>query len=141
MVQGLPCRSSRSDSKTLRVENLRDANSSANPQWLQGGESLTKTARLDVPCPIESATEALTHSQSYSAGEPMSDRLISVDEVAKFFGVKRDTVYKWIKRLALPARKVGRLWKFRQDEIEKWFDHQPSRQQSRKSPATRGGKP
>jgi excisionase family DNA binding protein len=36
-----------------------------------------------------------------------------------YLGVKRDTVYKWITR-RLPAYKVGRLWKFRKEEIDEW---------------------
>lgn len=57
----------------------------------------------------------------------MTERLLSVDEVADFLGVKRDTIYKWINRHGLPARKAGRLWKFRRDEVEDWFDRQPGR--------------
>lgn len=49
-----------------------------------------------------------------------SDRYWSVDEVSRYLGVKRDTVYKWIYRRGLPAHKVGRLWKFRKLEIDNW---------------------
>lgn len=38
-------------------------------------------------------------------------------------GQKRDTVYKWIERKAMPAHKVGRLWKFRKDEVDQWGRH------------------
>ncbi len=49
------------------------------------------------------------------------DRWLSVDEIATYLGVKRDTIYKWIERKGMPpAHKVGRLWKFRKDEIDKW---------------------
>ncbi len=57
----------------------------------------------------------------------MNDRLLSVGDVAKFLGIKPDTVYKWIERHGLPGRKVGRIWKFRQDEVDAWFDKQPGR--------------
>lgn len=57
----------------------------------------------------------------------MTKRLLSVDEMATFLGVQRDTVYKWIERHGLPARKVGRLWKFRQGEVDQWFNQQPGR--------------
>lgn len=50
----------------------------------------------------------------------MEDRWLSVDEVANYLGVKRDTVYKWIERKGLPAHKLGRLWKFRRNEIDEW---------------------
>ena len=51
---------------------------------------------------------------------PLADRWLSVDEVAEYLGVKRDTVYKWIDRRALPAHKVGTLWKFKALEIDAW---------------------
>ncbi len=50
----------------------------------------------------------------------MEDRWLSVDEIAKYLGVSRDTVYKWIERKALPAHKLGRLWKFRIHEVDDW---------------------
>ena len=50
----------------------------------------------------------------------MEDRWLSVEEIAAHLGVKRDTVYKWIDRKRLPAHKVGRLWKFRRDDVDNW---------------------
>ena len=50
----------------------------------------------------------------------IDDRWISVEEVAAYLGVKRDTIYKWINRRNMPAHKAGRLWKFRKDEIDEW---------------------
>lgn len=49
------------------------------------------------------------------------DRWLSVDEIAAYLGIKRDTVYKWINRKQMPAHKVGRLWKFRKDEVDSWI--------------------
>ncbi|MFQ5641515.1 MAG: helix-turn-helix domain-containing protein [bacterium] len=48
------------------------------------------------------------------------DRWLSVDEIAAHLGVKRDTIYKWIERKGMPAHKVGRLWKFRKDDVDEW---------------------
>lgn len=50
----------------------------------------------------------------------MSDRWLSVDEIAEYLGIKRDTVYKWIDRRKMPAHKVGSLWKFQKSEIDQW---------------------
>lgn len=50
----------------------------------------------------------------------MADRWLSVADIAEHLGVKRDTVYKWIDRKEMPAHKVGRLWKFKQDEVDAW---------------------
>jgi len=49
------------------------------------------------------------------------DRWFSVDEIADYLGVKRDTLYKWIERKKMPAQKVGRLWKFKIKEVDKWI--------------------
>lgn len=53
-------------------------------------------------------------------GDTMEDRWLSVDEIAAYLGIKRDTLYKWIKRRDMPAHKVGRLWKFRKEEVDEW---------------------
>jgi excisionase family DNA binding protein len=45
---------------------------------------------------------------------------VSVDEIALHLGVARDSVYLWIERKALPAHKMGRLWKFKVSEVDKW---------------------
>jgi excisionase family DNA binding protein len=49
-----------------------------------------------------------------------SDRWLSVEEIAGYLGIKRDTVYKWIERKQMPAHKVGSLWKLRKEEIDVW---------------------
>ncbi len=48
------------------------------------------------------------------------DRWLSVDDIAAYLGVKRDTIYDWIERRNMPAHKVGRLWKFKVVEIDEW---------------------
>lgn len=50
----------------------------------------------------------------------VEDRWLSVDEIAVYLGIQRGTVYKWIDRKQMPAHKVGRLWKFRKEEIDQW---------------------
>ncbi|NQU66054.1 MAG: helix-turn-helix domain-containing protein [SAR324 cluster bacterium] len=50
----------------------------------------------------------------------MEDRWLSVDEIAIYLGVKRDTVYTWIGNKNMPAHKVGRLWKFKKEEVDQW---------------------
>lgn len=50
----------------------------------------------------------------------MEDRWLSVDEIAAYLGIKRDTVYKWIDHKDMPAHKVGRLWKFKKVEVDEW---------------------
>ena len=52
----------------------------------------------------------------------MDDRWLSVEEIAEYLGINRDTVYKWIERKKMPAHKVGRLWKFKKSQIDRWVE-------------------
>lgn len=50
----------------------------------------------------------------------MSDRWLSVEEIAEHLGVSKDTVYAWISKRNMPAHRVGRLWKFQKAEVDAW---------------------
>ena len=50
----------------------------------------------------------------------MADRWMSVEEMAAYLGVSKDTIYGWITKREMPAHKVGRLWKFKADEVDSW---------------------
>jgi excisionase family DNA binding protein len=50
----------------------------------------------------------------------MTEPWVSVDEVAKHLDVARDSIYRWIERRGLPARRIGRLWKFKISEVDEW---------------------
>lgn len=50
----------------------------------------------------------------------MDDRWLSVGEIAGYLGVSRDTIYKWVDEKGLSAHRVGRLWKFKKEEVDEW---------------------
>jgi len=50
----------------------------------------------------------------------MDDRWLSVEEIAEHLGVTKDSVYRWIERRGLPSHKVGKLWKFKKEEVDEW---------------------
>lgn len=50
----------------------------------------------------------------------IQDRWLSVNELMLYLGVSRDTIYDWLATRHLPGHRVGRLWKFKQDEIDGW---------------------
>lgn len=50
----------------------------------------------------------------------MPEPWLSADDVAAHLGVTKDTVYTWIADKAMPAHKVGRLWKFQATEVDGW---------------------
>lgn len=50
----------------------------------------------------------------------MSDRWLSVEEIAEHLGVSKDTVYAWISKRNMPAHRIGRFWKFQAAEVDEW---------------------
>ncbi|WP_443093199.1 methylation-associated defense system helix-turn-helix domain-containing protein MAD1 [Duganella lactea] len=50
----------------------------------------------------------------------MTERWLSVEEIAEYLGISKDTVYAWISKKGMPAHRVGRFWKFQRVEIDTW---------------------
>jgi excisionase family DNA binding protein len=50
----------------------------------------------------------------------MDDRWMSVDEIAEYLGVSKDTVYAWVTKKGMPGHRVGRFWKFKALEVDEW---------------------
>ncbi len=50
----------------------------------------------------------------------VSDRWQSVDEIADYLGVSKDTVYTWVTSKGMPGHKVGRFWKFKREDVDAW---------------------
>lgn len=50
----------------------------------------------------------------------MEDRWLSVDEIAEYLGISKDTVYTWIANKGLPGHRIGRFWKFKRMEVDEW---------------------
>lgn len=50
-----------------------------------------------------------------------NDNYIGIDEAAEYLGIKTVTLRNWIKKdHDLPARKIGKLWKFKKSELDEW---------------------
>ena len=44
----------------------------------------------------------------------------SVEEIARHLGVSKETIYRWLERETIPAHRMGKLWKFKPSEVDKW---------------------
>ncbi len=55
----------------------------------------------------------------------MAEPWVSVQQAALHLGVSTDSIYRWIQRRGLPARRIGRLWKFRVSDIDVWVQTAP----------------
>lgn len=62
----------------------------------------------------------------------MAEAWVSVDDVAKHLGVVKESIYRWIENRGLPARRVGRLWKFRLSEVDAWVQRDAAVEKPRK---------
>ncbi len=51
----------------------------------------------------------------------MKGQMFSVDDLCAYIGICRSTVYKWIMTKNLPAYRMGRLWKFKKIEVDRWI--------------------
>lgn len=52
----------------------------------------------------------------------MTDALMTVEEVAKYLKVEESTVYTWARKRNIPAIKIGRFWRFRKEDIDRWLE-------------------
>lgn len=62
------------------------------------------------------------------------EELWDIARTAEYLGVSERTVYNRVRSGELPAIKVGRLWRVRPSDLERWLATRES-----SSPATRGG--
>mgnify|MGYP000108278040 CR=1 FL=1 len=50
------------------------------------------------------------------------EKLVSLEDIATYLDVSKDTIRSWIKKETIPFHKVGRQYKFRMSEIEAWVE-------------------
>lgn len=48
------------------------------------------------------------------------ERWLSVEEIAAYMGISKETVYRWLDRRKIPAHRIGKLWKFKAREVDEW---------------------
>ncbi|MGN1165921.1 MAG: helix-turn-helix domain-containing protein [Lachnospiraceae bacterium] len=53
--------------------------------------------------------------------EENNEKWIGIEEAAEHLGVKPVTIRDWIKKnKGIPARKIGKQWKFLRSELDEW---------------------
>ena len=45
---------------------------------------------------------------------------LSVEGISEYLGVSKETIYRWLDRKKIPAHRIGKLWKFKSSEVDKW---------------------
>jgi excisionase family DNA binding protein len=64
----------------------------------------------------------------------MEDRWFSIGDICNHLGVSSDTVYKWIDKHEMPAHRMGRLWKFKKEEVDEWVRAGGAAEHARRNP-------
>lgn len=53
-----------------------------------------------------------------------ADALMDIRQVAAYLQINEATAYSWAQKGKIPAIKMGRLWRFRREDIEAWLNRQ-----------------
>ena len=50
------------------------------------------------------------------------ERWLNLEEIANHLGVSKETIRSWIRKEKIPYHKVGRQYKFKASEVDKWVE-------------------
>jgi excisionase family DNA binding protein len=50
-----------------------------------------------------------------------SQEWLSIQDVAKHLGVSKETIYRLVARNKIPKHRLGKLWRFNKEEVNKWL--------------------
>jgi PTS system nitrogen regulatory IIA component len=48
--------------------------------------------------------------------------ILTIEDVAQYLRVSEHTVYDWAQKGVIPAGKIGTVWRFKREELEKWLN-------------------
>ena len=54
----------------------------------------------------------------------LEQRYFSLKDIARYTGLSEKTLYKWAEAGNVPAHKVGRVWRFDRDEMDRFMQTQ-----------------
>ncbi len=50
------------------------------------------------------------------------EKLMTLEEVADYLRLSKDTVYRMANTGKIPASKAGNQWRFRKEAVDQWLD-------------------
>jgi len=51
-------------------------------------------------------------------------KLLDVDDLAKYLKLQKQTIYNWLNQRKISGMKIGGVWRFDKQEIDKWLKSQ-----------------
>jgi len=52
----------------------------------------------------------------------METELLSVDDITKILRISKGTAQRWCRDRTLPAAKIGKAFRIRKEDLEKWYE-------------------
>jgi len=52
------------------------------------------------------------------------DKWLTLEQIAEYLQMSTSSIYKMAQAGKIPAYKVGRQWRFKKEEIDKWVEKQ-----------------
>jgi excisionase family DNA binding protein len=52
----------------------------------------------------------------------METELLSVDDLTKILRISKGTAQRWCRDRRLPAAKIGKAYRIRKDDLDKWYE-------------------
>lgn len=46
---------------------------------------------------------------------------MNIDELAKYLRLEKQTIYNWLHMKKISGIKVGRVWRFEKDAVDRWL--------------------
>ncbi|MCD6539222.1 MAG: helix-turn-helix domain-containing protein [Candidatus Omnitrophica bacterium] len=47
--------------------------------------------------------------------------LLSVEELAEYLDLKKQTIYNWLNEGKIVGFKIGKVWRFKKEDIDNWL--------------------
>lgn len=54
----------------------------------------------------------------------MADKLLTIEDAAKYLNIHPGTLYRWARARRLPAVKMGKIWRFKKEKLDAWLERQ-----------------
>ena len=58
------------------------------------------------------------------------DKILGVEQLAKFFAVTDQTIWRWCKAGKIPAFKIGAQWKIRQSDLNRIINQKVTKREN-----------
>ena len=50
------------------------------------------------------------------------EKMMDLKQAREYLNISRATLYRWVEEGMIPAIKMGGVWRFKKEKIDKWLD-------------------